>query len=271
MSTKSLTVAALAVGAALSFGCQDRPTAPLEDGRQGPRLAKGGNNGGQEPTQTVTFTFRDAETETGAPVDRIYGDKRVRDAGRTAYTDDQCGVVATLPGYGNAYLHTNSYKIKPDEASACGGRERRDFTVDFREARSDDGDPLDWDDQAVDAKWMDLVFIEIRNIELNASEYGKLRIVFESDGGEERGQGFGEACPQSLVFDKDRWPGTSDVLVTRVKERQSPDDYDEWTIEPGSTDVAVCLGGKNEQVPLGYYHLPFQVNVVCRGEACGPS
>jgi hypothetical protein len=250
----SLTVAALVACATLSFGCQDRPTAPLEDGRQGPQLAKGGKKGSQEPTQTVTFTFRDES-------DLIFGDGRVMDGTRTTYTSDECGVNAFLLGNnGNPTLRTKRYPIKRNEAEFCRGKEGRVFRVSF----PDTGQPLDWDGQTMNAKYL-TVYYQVRTIPLGQKEFRKLQILFD-DQGERGGGGWGQACPWGLRFDNERWPGSSDVQVTRLKQQSAGDDYDEWQIEAGPEDVAVCLGGKDEPIVLGYYHMPFQMNVVCEGE-----
>ncbi len=259
MSKRDLLLTTLVTGAALLFGCQDRPTAPVEPRDLGPLLAKGGKQ--EEPTQTVTFTFRDAE-------DLIFGDGRVTDAaGGTSYTNEECGVVAVLPSYnGNPSLNTKSSPIKRNDAEACGGKEGRVFNVDFRGNRADTGEPLDWDGQIVSAKWMD-VYYELRTVDLGQTEPRKLKITFD-DKGEHGGggNGWGQACPWLLRFDSE-WEGTSEVQVTRLKQQSLGDDYDEWKIEAAAPDdVAVCLGGKSEPIVLGYYHVPFQMNVVCRGE-----
>ncbi|MGD8867850.1 MAG: hypothetical protein PVI01_09470, partial [Gemmatimonadales bacterium] len=142
MNNGKLILTALVPFAVFLLGCQERPTAPLEDGRQGPQLAKGGNKGEQGPTQTVTFTFRDAG-------DLVFGDGRVLDdvTGGTRYTDDECGVLALLPSYnGSPALRTKDSPIKRNEVTDCGnqGREGRVFNVSFTD-RVDSGDRLDWD------------------------------------------------------------------------------------------------------------------------------
>jgi hypothetical protein len=117
------------------------------------------------------------------------------------------------------------------------------------------------------------VSYDIRAIQKGQTEDRKLTIVFDDQGGH-GGGGFGLACPWYLRFDSEYLPqhglddpwGTSDVQVTRLKQQSGGDDYDEWMIEAGREDVAVCLGGKEEPIVLGYYHVPFQVNVVCEGE-----
>jgi hypothetical protein len=264
MNKKSILVTTLVAGAALSFGCQERPTAPAEPRVLGPQLKKGGN---QETTKTVTFTFRNADTG-----DLIFGDERVPGTtGGTAYTNDECGVAAVMPGHnGNANLNTKSSPIKRSEASSCEGKEGRVFRARFadRVLVPDASDPLDWDDQTVNAKWMD-VFYDIRAIGLLQPERRKLRMTFD-DTGEHggHGNGWGQACPWRLTFDSEwsnEYVDVSEVWVTRLN--QQPDDaYDEWLIEARPEDVAVCLGGKSEPIVLGYYHMPFQLHVRCKGE-----
>jgi hypothetical protein len=211
-------------------------------------------------TQTVTFIFREGS-------DLILGDGRITDAAlRTTYTTDECGVNAILPGYnGNAYLRTMSQPINRNEATACGGTtDPRAFKVSFTD-RYDSGERLDWDDQEVDAMWMD-VFYEIRTILRDDTQPRKLVIVFNDrskrGGG---GNGWGLACPQGLRFDEE-W-GSPEVQVTRLKQQSLGDGYDEWKIEAAApNDVAACVSGKNHPTVVGYYHVPFQVNVQCRGQ-----
>ncbi len=214
---------------------------------------------GNQIPDTVSFIFRDQEAS-----DSVFGDGRVSGAtGGTAYTSDQCGVAAVLRG-GSPVLSTNSNRIRRSEATACNGKEGRIFEVHFPTSFGGAG-PLDWDGQTVNAKWMELRY-GLDTIPLGQTQPAKLWITFDDQGEHGGGgSGWGQACPGRLEFDND-WDGSSRVDVTRVRE-QPTDEYDEWKIEAGPEDVAVCLGWESgEPFVLGYYHLPFQVNLVCRGE-----
>jgi hypothetical protein len=203
-------------------------------------------------TQIVTFTFRDGS-------DLITGDGRIMDASqRTTYTSDECGVNSWIAKFGNANLRTQRYPIKQQESGACGGKEGRVLRVSFTD-RVDAGDALEWDEASMDGIMM-LVY-DILSIPLGATEPRKVEVAFDDQGG--RGAGWGQACPWRLKFDSD-WAGSTELQVTRLKDQQTYG-YDEWTIDAAPDDVAVCLGGKSEPYVLGYYHVPFQVNVECRG------
>ncbi|MEJ2218791.1 MAG: hypothetical protein P8099_19580, partial [Gemmatimonadota bacterium] len=182
----------------------------------------------------------------------------------STYTTDECGVNAVMPGYnGNAYLRTKSSPIKQDEAGTCGGDGGRIFRVSFAD-RVDTGEPQDWDGQIVDAKWLD-VFYDIRPIPLGVTEVRKLGVTFDDKGGHPgHGNGWGQACPWRLEFNSE-WVGSSEVQVTRLKNRET-DGYDAWQVEAAPpNDVAVCLAGRSEPVAVGLYHVPFQMTVECRG------
>lgn len=264
-----LIVATLTACAALSFGCQDRPTSPDERGNLGPLPAKGGRS---TINQTVTFNFRNEGTG-----DLIFGDERVPGAGdRTTYTTDECGVATLMAGYnGNANLNTKANTIKRDEAADCdNSTDARVFRVNFayRIPVSGANDHLDWDYQTVNAKWMS-VYYNIRDVQLGTPEYKKLKITFDDNGQHVgHGNGWGQACPYLLRFDSDWSNATqevSEVLVTRLKQQSADETKDEWKIEAAAPndDVAVCLDLEGDKpIILGYYHMPFQMNVVCEGE-----
>jgi hypothetical protein len=205
---------------------------------------------GSTATEIVTFTFRDFGS------DLIFGDGRVRDAARTTYTSDECGVDAWIASYGNATLRTQRYPIKQQESEVCGGKEGRVFRVSFTE-RVDTGDGLEWDGASMDA--ISLLVYDIRSIPLGETEPRKVEIAFDDQGG--RGAGWGQACPWRLKFTSE-WTGSSEIDVKRLG-------YDEWEVVAAEDDVAVCLGGKSEPHVLGYYKVPFQVNVVLRVTAAG--
>jgi hypothetical protein len=235
-----------------------------------PSLAKGGNKGGPEPPYTLTFVFRDLES------DLVVGDKRVPwdptdPTGPTAYTDGQCGVAAQFFGHG-AVLSTSADRIGRSEITDCDpsgqyGKEGRVFEVHFPESFGGDGS-LDWDGQTVTAKWMEVRFKEgfsLRELPIGQPFARPLWITFVDNNPHPGGNGWGEACPGQLRFDSESPQGATgesatDVQLTRLA-------YDEWKIEAGSDAVAACQEIiRDEFTTLGFYRLPFQVNVVCRGE-----
>jgi hypothetical protein len=253
---------------ALLDGCQERPTAPSVPDDLNPQMARGGSHG---PAQTVTFTFRSSDLSDGWE-DLIAGDGRIMDAeGRTTYTGGECGVGTLIPGYnGNASLNTKNSRIKPSEEAECdNSREGRYFEVSFD--RYDDGPDLPWDGQIVRAKWVE-VYSNIRSIPKGTTSPRLMKITFEDNSEKGTGgNGWGQACPFLLRFDKNGWPPyASDVQVERLQQQTAGYPVDEWRVKTGDgpdEDVAVCLGLDGDQpIVLGYYHVPFEFTVVCDGE-----
>lgn len=263
MTKRRATPTLLVAIAALLSGCQEPSTAPSVPEGLDPQLAKGGSQG---PDQTVTFTFRSSDFSTGT--DFIIGDGRITNGdGGTTYIGDECGVGTAIPPYnGDAGLNTRSSKIKPSEEAACGGREGRYFEVSFDD-RLDDGPDLDWDDRSVQAKWMSID--NVLSIPKDETRARQMRIWFDDQ--HLGGYGWAEACPWGLAYG---WPATlaSFVQVTRLEQQTAGDDVDAWLVEAvhdaelPDGDVAVCLGGKSEPVVLGYYHVPFELTLICEGE-----
>jgi hypothetical protein len=259
MAKRRPTPTLLIVIATLLSACQERPTAPAVPEVLDPQLAKGGNQG---PAQTVTFIFANLEG------DRIIGDGRIPPPPSviTTYTDGECGVGAAIPGYnGDAHLNTKNSKIGPSEED-CGGREGRYFEVNFDGARVDDGPRLDWDTESVQAKWM--MIDNVRSIPKGDPLARLMTITFE-DNSEHGvgGNGWGQACPGLLRFG---WPGTESSLVQveRVQQQTDGDGVDEWLVVAAyPNDVAACLDAdKGDFSLLGYYHVPFQLTLICEGE-----
>lgn len=258
-----LVVPALIACAATFVGCHDYSTDPAE-----PSFAKGGNKGGPGPSYTLTFVFRDL-----AGSDLVVGDNRVLwDATEsTAYTDGQCGVAARFSG-GGATLSTSADRIGQSEITDCDpsgqyGKEGRVFEVHFPESFGGDG-PLDWDGQTVAAKWMEVRFGEgpsLRNLPIGQPSDRPLWITFVDNNAHPGGNGWGEACPGQLRFDSESPVGPTGETATDVQVTRLADD--EWRIEAGDDAVAACQEiVRDEFTVMGFYRLPFQVNLVCRGE-----
>ncbi len=250
--------------------CQDSSSGSVE-----PSFAKGGNPGQSQPQTTLTFLFPLPDQESSL----IVGDTRVFEGSFSAYTDYQCGVRAIFFG-GSPYLSSASDRIKPSESDLCGGREERVFQVRFSQAYDVNGEPVElaWNGETADAKWFKLVNESwsppVRNLPKGETVVKPLWITFVDQSTHIGGNGWGQACPGLLRFDEE-W-GATNVQITRVRQQSQRDTEDEWEIKSdgyvdenghAAGDVAACLGANgSEFYLLGYYHVPFQVNVVCRTE-----
>ena len=210
-----------------------------------PNHNPGGDGGGPpEGDQRITVTFEDRAG------DNIRSDGRViDDNGRVIYVHEVCGVFATF-NIRDARMVTDNQKIRPKDATVCGGRDARFVEVEFS---SDDlvvGSPrrLELENTVVEGH-----FFKVNEIELMIAGTDKLvsAVVHLP------------ACGHGLRFSSNRTDqdglgiAVNDVLVTRNTDGT-------WTAraEPPN-DVAVCIPDEHDKDPLPrtYWHMPFEVTV----------
>ena len=199
----------------------------------------------QDPPITVTF-----EDRAG---DNIRSDGRViGDDGRVIYVHEECGVFATL-NIRDARMVTDNQKIRPKDATVCGGRDPRLVEVEFS---SDDlvaGSPRRVE---LEGTVWEGHFFKVNEIELMITGTDELvsAVVHLP------------ACGHGLRFSSNRTDqdglgiAVNDVLVTRNTDGT-------WTAraEPPN-DVAVCIPDEHDKdpPPRTYWHMPFQVTVALK-------
>jgi len=228
MQAYTSRAAVLVAATAFALGCGELPPTVAPDGAAS--LATGKPPG--DPPLVITFRGNPGDLS-----DRITSD------GRGSYADGACGVQATF-NLTDARLVPDASKIRPQDVTACGGRQARKVMASFTQ-RVDGSPPAIQDGNTVGAH-----FFKVDEVELVTTDSGTvLRTAIAITEG---------VCAHGLRFNPSLDSQSNSVAVKKNTDGT-------WTVATQAfpNDVAVCIPDEDSPNPpmRSYYHMPFQIAV----------
>ena len=134
---RRITILTAVLFVAFVAACNDQTT-PLES--EGPLLhhrpGHGGGPGGEDPPP-------EASPASVAFADDSVIPHRINSDGRGDYIHGECGVAVATFSLQDLILTPAAGKIKPSEASGCGGRDARTIKLDFSDPAEGSSHPRD--------------------------------------------------------------------------------------------------------------------------------